>query len=213
MDRQLGRLFDFIRNDESLRDNTLVLVCSDNGPEQGAGTAGPFRGFKTQLYEGGIRSSLVAWGPGLITKQGHTNRESVFAAIDLVLTLLELTGTPYPEGAEFDGEPLPDVLLGSSNASRSAPIYFRRPPDRDAFYGDSDLPDLAMRDGPWKLLCEYDGSDPQLYNLQNDRGERTNLVNEYPDVVDTMRKSLVAWNESMPPDNGATFVKQRPKKK
>lgn len=213
MDRQLGRLFDFIRNNETLRDNTLVLVCSDNGPEQGAGTAGPLRGYKTQLYEGGIRSSLVAWGPGLLTRQGATNRESVFAAIDLVPTLLELTGTHSPEGVEFDGESLPGVLLGTSNASRTAPIFFRRPPDRDAFYGEEDLPDLAMRDGPWKFLCEYDGSDPQLYNLQNDPGERTNLAAEYPDVVDTMSKSLIAWHESMPPDNGATFVDQPKKKK
>lgn len=213
MDHQLGRLFDFIRNNESLRDNTLVLVCSDNGPEQGAGTAGPFRGFKTQLYEGGIRSSLVAWGPGLVTKHGHTNRESVFAAIDLVPTLLELTDTPLPEGVEFDGEPLPDVLLGSSNASRTAPIFFRRPPDRDAFYGNSDLPDLAMRDGPWKFLCEYDGSDPQLYNLQNDHGESTNLADEYPDVVARMSESLTAWHQSMPPDNGATFVRQKARKR
>ncbi len=51
MDRQLGRLFDHIRDDEALRDNTLMLVCSDNGPERGAGVAGPFRGYKTHLYD------------------------------------------------------------------------------------------------------------------------------------------------------------------
>ena len=83
--------------DDALRTNTLVLVCSDNGPELGAGTAGPFRGFKTQLYEGGVRSSLVVWGPGWVTRTNHVNRSSVFSAIDLVPTLLDLTGTPHPE--------------------------------------------------------------------------------------------------------------------
>ena len=68
MDEQLGELFDYIRGSEALRDNTLILVCSDNGPEQGAGRAGPFRGHKTQLYEGGIRSPLVVWGPGFVEK-------------------------------------------------------------------------------------------------------------------------------------------------
>ena len=62
MDRQFGKLFDFVRDDEALRKNTLVLICSDNGPELGAGVAGPFRGYKTHLYEGGVRSSLIAWG-------------------------------------------------------------------------------------------------------------------------------------------------------
>ncbi|MFC1758049.1 sulfatase [Planctomycetota bacterium] len=205
-DRQLGKLFDFIRNNETLRNNTLILVCSDNGPEQGAGVAGPFRGFKTQLYEGGIRSSLVAWGPGLIKGQQIVNRQSVFSAIDLVPTILEITNTPPPEGVTFDGEPLPDVLLGQSTASRSAPIYFRRPPDRDSFYGDDDLPDLAVRAGKWKFLCEYDGSDAELYDMENDRGESTNVARRNPAITKRLARSTVAWHQSMPADNGADLA-------
>ncbi len=56
LDDQLTPIFDRIRNDSKLRDNTLIIVCSDNGPEDGAGSAGPFRGLKGMLYEGGIRS-------------------------------------------------------------------------------------------------------------------------------------------------------------
>lgn len=204
MDRQLGRLFDLIREDASLRDNTLVLICSDNGPEKGAGSAGPLRGFKTQLYEGGIRSPLVVWGPGLLSRKNHVDRDSVLAAIDLVPTLLDLTGTPAPEGVEFDGESLKGTLLGEGG-SRRAPIFFRRPPDRDAFYGDSDLPDLAVRSGRWKLLCEYDGSEPELYDLQTDPGETTNLAGEHRERVQKLSSSLIRWHESMPPDRGATY--------
>ena len=192
MDRQLGKLFDLIRSDPALYDNTLVLVCSDNGPEQGAGSAGPFRGFKTHLYEGGIRSSLIAWGPGLVAKHDHVNRASVFSAIDLVPTLLDLTGTPHPKGVTFDGESLPGTLLGQATTSRKAPIHFRRPPDRDSFYGDNDLPDLAVRVSDWKFLCEYDGSDPELYNLKTDLGETKNLAHEHPKLVANFTKSLIA---------------------
>ena len=163
MDQQFGKLFDRITNDQRLRDNTLILVCSDNGPSPGAGEAGPFRGFKTHLYEGGVRSSLVAWGPKLLKKQNHVDTESVFSAIDLVPTLLALTNTPRPDSAVYDGEQLVGTLIGEGG-SRQAPIFFRRPPDRNSFYGEEDLPDLAMRSGNWKLLCEYDGSDPQLYD-------------------------------------------------
>ena len=204
MDKQFGKLFDRIRNDPVLKDNTLILVCSDNGPEPGAGSAGPFRGHKTQLYEGGVRSSLVAWGPKIVRKQGLIDTESVFSAIDLAPTLLTLTGTPFPDGITLDGEALVDTLLGDGG-SRSSPIFFRRPPDRDSFYGVDDLPDLAIRSGRWKLLCEYDGSDAELYNLQLDRSESTNVAAENLHIVAELTKSLLTWHKSMPSDNGATF--------
>lgn len=209
MDRQLGKLFDYIRNDVMLRENTLILVCSDNGPERGAGSAGPFRGFKTHLYEGGIRSSLVVWGPGLVRKTAHVDREAVFSAIDLVPSLLRITGTPTPDGVVFDGEPLAATLLGSTSTSRVAPLFFRRPPDRNAYYGDMNLPDLAVRAGKWKFLCEYDGSDPELYDMLADRGESINLADKHQQVVEELRDALLAWHQSMPEDNGATYVEER----
>jgi len=211
MDEQLGVLFELIRHDKALRDNTLVLICSDNGPEQGAGSAGPYRGFKTMLYEGGIRSSLIAWAPGLMD-QGHVgdvNRTSVFAAFDLVPSLLSIANVTAAADVSFDGEALPDVLLGASATSRKKPLFFRRPPDRDAFYGVADLPDLAIRAGNWKLLCEYDGADAELYDLGNDRSETTNVASQHPDVAARLTKQLVAWHQTLPPDNGPALASDR----
>ena len=202
MDRQLGRLFERIEQDPRLRDNTLVLVCSDNGPEKGAGRAGPLRGYKTQLYEGGVRSSLVVWGPGLVRGAGVANGASVFSAIDLVPSLLQVAGAPAPAEARLDGEPMAATLLGRSQASRAAPIFFRRPPDRDRFYGVDDLPDLAVRAGRWKLLCEYDGSQAQLFDLTVDPGEQRDLAGERPEVVARLRRQLLAWHAAMPKDRG-----------
>ena len=212
MDRQLGKLFNYIKNIPELKKNTLVMVCSDNGPEKGAGVAGPFRGYKTHLYEGGIRSSLVVWGPGLLNKTGYVNDQSVFSAIDLVPTLLELSEFPVPQGVSFDGEALSDVLIGKTDESRIAPLYFRRPPDRDSFYGDNDLPDLGMRQGKWKLLCEFDGSDSELYDLENDLSESNNLAEQNTDILKKMKNKLMAWNQSMPADNGAKLVKRKKNK-
>ena len=212
MDRQLGKLFNYIKNIPELKKNTLVMVCSDNGPEKGAGVAGPFRGYKTHLYEGGIRSSLVVWGPGLLNKTGYVNDQSVFSAIDLVPTLLELSELPVPQGVSFDGEALSDVLIGKTDESRIAPLYFRRPPDRDSFYGDNDLPDLGMRQGKWKLLCEFDGSDSELYDLENDLSESKNLAEQNTDILKKMKNKLMAWNQSMPADNGAKLVKRKKNK-
>jgi uncharacterized sulfatase len=204
MDAQLATLFDYVRSRESLRNNTLILLCSDNGPELGAGSAGPFRGFKTMLYEGGVRSPLIVWAPGMIAdaKAGGVNRESFFAAIDLPPTLLNLAGVARNEGVAFDGEVLAEVLIGRSDASRAAPLFFRRPPDRDAFYGVDDLPDLAVRNADWKLLCEFDGSAVELYDLSADPGETVNLASKQPAVAARLATAVMEWNRSMPGDAG-----------
>ena len=204
MDQQFGRLFDKVNNDPDLAKNTLILICSDNGPEHGAGSAGPFRGGKVMLYEGGVRSSLITWGPGLLNKSkaGNVNTKSIFSAIDLVPSILDITGTPALPNADFDGENLAGTLLGKSEASRQAPIFFRRPPDRNNDSGIKNLPDLSVRDGKWKLLCEYNGSKVQLYDLDNDRSETTNIADKHPDIVKRLKDMLLAWNATMPKDNG-----------
>lgn len=200
MDKQFGKLFDYIRNNEELRENTLILICSDNGPELGAGQAGNLKGYKTHLYEGGIRSSLVVWGPGFIAEEveGTRNKESVFAAIDLSPSLLEFTGTAAPENANYDGENRIETILGESTLSRQAPIFFSRPPDRKNYYGFEGLPDLAVRQGKWKLLCDYDGSRPELYDIVVDPGETKNLAEVHAEIVDLMAKQVIEWWDSMP---------------
>ena len=218
MDRQLGKLFDHIRDTPDLRDNTLILVCSDNGPEPGAGSAGPFLGGKGNLYEGGIRSPLIAWGPGLIdkTKAGSHNETSVFATIDVAPSVLSITGTAPPAGVVFDGENLAATLLGKAAGSHQAPICWRRPPDRPTWSrgakGPEPCPDLAIRQGDWKLLCTYDGAQPQLYDLAKDRGETTNLAATQAEVVQRLTEKVLAWHQSMPPDEGPRLGTEASKK-
>ena len=207
MDRQLGVLFDAIRADPALRDNTLILICSDNGPEPGAGSAGIFRGGKGMLYEGGIRSPLIVWGPGFTNPQkvNSVNRRSVFSTIDIAPTLLEFAGVHPPDKVAFDGVPMRATLLGHSEASRQPPLFFRRPPDRASVPGIPVLPDLAVRDGQWKFLCSYDGTSPQLYDLSADPAETKDLAASQPAEVARLSAAVVAWHRSLPADNGATY--------
>ena len=213
MDRQLGALFDHVRNDPKLRDNTLIMVCSDNGPEPGAGSAGPFRGFKTTVFDGGTRSPLVVWGPGMIerSKAGTNNQSSVFAAFDLVPSMLSLANVATPEGVQFDGEDLAPVITGKSESSRQAPIFWRRPPDRKNWlpHITEEMPDLAVRDGGWKFVCEYDGSQPRLFDITTDQGEKVNLAAQNPEVVTRLTTAVRAWNQAVPPDNGPILPAQK----
>jgi arylsulfatase A-like enzyme len=208
MDEQLGKLFDRVRNDPDLSDNTLILVASDNGPEDGAGSAGKFRGKKGMLYEGGIREPLIAWSPSLISKENtaKTNTTSVLAGIDVAPSLLKIAHVTQPEGVSFDGEAFDDVLLGASERSRTEPLFFRRPPDRPTHPEEGNLPDLAVRSGNWKLLCEYDGSKPQLYDLATDPSETTNVASSQTQTVEQLTDDVVQWNKSMPADKGATYT-------
>ena len=69
-----------------------------------------------------------------------------------------------------------------------------------------DLPDLAVRDGKWKFLCEYDGSEPELYDMASDVGEKNNVAANHPKLVVRLTKACIAWHKSMPPDNGPQLV-------
>lgn len=206
MDEQLASLFDRIRNDPVLRENTLIVFCSDNGHEYEVGNSDPLRGSKTWMYEGGIRSPLIVWAPGLMNEgvAGTVDDAAIFSSIDLNRTFYALTGTALPEGQELDGEDVGDVLLGKGGKGRAAPVFFRRPPDRPGFqkWGDEDNPDLAVRDGKWKFLINYDGSEPQLYDLEEDVGETRNLAAAHPDLVEDLKSAVFEWNATMPKDAG-----------
>lgn len=203
MDRQLGRLFDHIRSDPQLRQNTLILVMSDNGHEEGAGSSDPLRGAKTWLYEGGVRSPLIVWGPGLVEQDavGSTNDSSVLCALDVNRSLYTLTRTPMPPDADSDGEDLASTLLGRRDQSRTAPIFWRRPPDRPGTR-QNDNPDLAVRHKQWKYYVNYDGSHAQLFNLETDISEARNVAGENPEVSARLHNQLVEWNAAMPVDAG-----------
>lgn len=211
MDRQLAPLFDRIRHDPRLRHNTLVLLCSDNGPEEGAGSSAPLRAAKGWLYEGGIRSPLVAWGPGLLAKDaaGTTNATAVLSAIDLNRALYQICSAPLPPNAAPDGENLADTLLGRSAAGRTAPLFWRRPPDRPGT-PPQDNPDLAVRHGKWKLLVNLDRSAPQLYDLEQDPSEQHNLAAAHPDVAARLQQALLDWNATLPPDATSPGFKPGP---
>jgi uncharacterized sulfatase len=149
---------------------------------------------------------------------GSHNETSLLAAFDLVPSLLSMAQVDVPEGIQLDGQNVAPVLLGQSTGSRSQPLFWRRPPDRKTVNEQltERLPDLAMRDGDWKLLCEYDGTLPQLYDLSKDDGETTNLADQKADKVAAMTKALLQWHLSMPPDHGPTLgqvpTRKRPNK-
>jgi arylsulfatase A-like enzyme len=199
LDRQLGRIFDYVRAQSELRDNTLILLASDNGHEPGLGRSGGLRGSKGALYEGGIRSPLIVWGPGCIStssKPGATNDRTVIAGMDLPPSLLAAAIGTTVDGVKFDGLDMSSALLGESAEARKQPVMWVRPPDRPGTRR-ARWPDLAIRDGDWKLLVERDGSGAELYDIAKDPKEKNDLAPLKPGIVRRLSAQVIKWDRAV----------------
>lgn len=207
MDRELGRVVDEIDR-LGLAEDTLIVVTSDNGPtawpryeEAGfdaPGSTAGMRGRKWSLYEGGIRMPLIARWTGKIPA-GEVNTTSVMAAVDLFPTFCSLAKVPAPS-VEFDGVSMSDTLLGKPQV-RTKPIMWEY--GRDASYLQparmSDRsPNLAIRDGNWKLLVNDDGTRLELYDLSNSDQEYENVAGEHGDIANRLSTQLLGWRKSLP---------------
>lgn len=179
-DRTVGRILDRLKQ-HGIDDNTIVIFTSDNGPtyDRLGGSdsaffesAGPFRGFKGSLYEGGIRVPLVVRWPGKIAA-GSTS-DFPCAGYDWMPTLCELAGAESPAG--IDGVSLAGLFAG------------REPPDRDFLYWEfpSYTGQQAVRWKQWKGIRRNLAKgkvETQLYDLAADPGESKNVAADNPDIV------------------------------
>ena len=192
MDQQLGILLDRVRTDPKLRDNTIILFASDNGPEPGAGHSNPLRGSKGELWEGGIRSPLIVWSPAMMPKEvcGTMNTQSVLSSVDLTRSIVAFTGAKLPDGYQPDGEDMREALLGKSQATRQQPLLWRRPPDRPS-QPKNRRPDLAIRSGQWKLVCDFDGQHAELYNILEDESEQHDVASKNVEIVNRLTEILL----------------------
>ena len=207
-DAQIGRLLAALR-ELKMDANTIVILSGDNGPEPSfeRKRTGGMRGMKWSLYEGGIRTPLVVRWPGVVP--ATVNDTTVVAAVDFFSTLCALAGVAAPSGVKFDGDDLSAVWKGGRQ-SRTTPLlweYGRKPPNEGpgkirAFpypnEPDAKSPNVAIRDGDWKLLINADGTGAELHNLATDRSEAKNLAPENPEITKRLTDAALSWRKSLP---------------
>jgi arylsulfatase A-like enzyme len=187
LDDQVGEVLDLLK-DLGLHENTLILFTSDNGPHLEGGadpdyfnSNGPLKGYKRDLYEGGIRVPTIAWWPDHIEAGSQTDHVSAFW--DVFPTLAELTGQEID--GTIDGISFLPTLLGQRGQAEHDYLYWE-------FSGRNGR--QALRKDQWKLVI-YDVFNPvntmvELFNLSQDPGEENNLANEYPGRVVEMLSIL-----------------------
>ena len=213
LDLAVGRLLDAL-DELGLADDTFVLFTSDNGPEmlnrhpqahRSYGSAGPLRGKKLQLWEGGIRvPGIVRW-PGR-APAGVVSRTPV-SGIDLLPTLCEVAGVQVPARIELDGASLVPALNGKE-LQREVPLFWYH-------YKSWGGPKVVMRRGSWKFAGYWDGPERlrtdsatmrpgdlklirttplvrfELYDLESDLGERKDLASAEPEVFKAMKAEML----------------------
>jgi arylsulfatase A-like enzyme len=204
LDTHVGRLLDGLEK-FGLAKDTLILFSSDNGPEDihignaghsGIGSAGPFRGRKRSLYEGGIRvPGIIRW-PGKVPA-GKIDDTSVVAGVDWLPTVCHFAGVKLPATHRPDGEVMADVFQGQSRA-RATPLLWEW---RFRIAGEPfhHSPQLAIREGDWKLYLNPDRSRVELYDLKRDLTQLNNLAEKQPDLVAKLSEKALAWSKDLPP--------------
>lgn len=202
IDLNVGRMLKAI-DELGLRDNTIVVFSSDHGPapvilaKKGArkysnnmlGYAGPFRGGKHTQYEGGTRVPFIIRWPGNV-KAGRVDSTNVCSFIDWMPTLCAIAGVEkLPQ--QLDGEDVSDIWFGAER-QRGKPLFWK-----SSATGSTP----AMRDGTWKLhLPRKQRGKVELYNLSVDPAESNNVVEEHPEIVARLGKTLRAWVAELPDD-------------
>ncbi|MAC70824.1 MAG: arylsulfatase [Gammaproteobacteria bacterium] len=181
---------------EGLRDNTLIMFTSDNGPWF-EGSAGIYRDRKGSSWEGGQRVPFIASWPGTIPP-GTVSDEPAMN-IDLMPTLLELAGGQRPNDRTIDGKNMMPLLTGTESTHHQALFLF----NNDRIVG--------VRSGRWKLVVEtryraghnsfersnYYGPDGLLFDLQSDPSETYSYTREYPEIVERLKEYLLKAREEL----------------
>lgn len=171
-----------------LTENTLIIFASDNGAHQEGGadpdffdSNGPYRGHKRDLYEGGVRTPMIAWWPGKITAGSQSDHISAFW--DLLPTFADVAGAKVPN--DIDGISFLPELLAKENQKEHEYLYWE-------FHEQGGK--QAVRQGNWKAVkLQVFGSDKptiELYDLGVDVGEENNIAAQNPEKVKELEELM-----------------------
>lgn len=178
VDTNVGRLLGVL-DEEKLADNTVVMFLSDNGGTSSYFKAG-LRGRKGTVWEGGIRSALMARWPGRFPAGARV--QAMAQHIDLFPTLCELIGAKVPTDRVIDGRSILPLMREGKGVSPHEYLYHqwcRVRPSADK--------DWAIHSTQYKLV------NGELFDLQSDPGEEKNLAAEHPEVVRQLRAEFERW--------------------
>lgn len=203
LDMYVGQIVEKLK-ELGVYDNTIVMFASDNGPHLEGGADpdffdgnGPWRGYKRDLYEGGIRVPMIISWPGHIAEGQKTDFMCSFW--DMMPTFRSILD-PKAETAQMDGVNLLPLLEGRDGQKEHQFLYFEF----------AERNGQAARKGPWKLIrldIEKPTDRYELYNIDEDPGETHDVLAEHPDIVEELKGIMV--EQHIPNSNFPLFESER----
>jgi arylsulfatase A-like enzyme len=202
MDESIGRILAELEA-QGLRDNTLVVFCSDNGAHTEISSQTPHRSGKGSYFEGGIREPLVVRWPGKV--EPGSSCDVPVMGIDFFPTFLEVANVPVPPGKVLDGVSLVPLMTQSGTIADRA-LFWHFPVYLQAYAGAADdshdplfrtRPGAALRQGQWKFHEYFEDGRLELYDLENDPGERNNLASVNPGKTAALHQVMKTWREAL----------------
>jgi arylsulfatase A-like enzyme len=202
MDESIGKILAEL-DAQGLQENTLVLFSSDNGAHSDISSQRPFRSGKGSYFEGGIREPLVVRWPREVAPASVCHIPVM--GIDFFPTFLEAAGLSVPRGKILDGESLLP-LLTDHGVFPSRTLFWHFPVYLQAYAGKADdahdplfrtRPGSALRKGKWKFHEYFENGRQELYDLENDPGERQNVAALYPEKTTEFYDELKQWREEV----------------
>jgi arylsulfatase A-like enzyme len=178
MDDAIGVVLDRL-DDFGIAEGTIVIFFSDNGGGGGSDNS-PLRGGKGQMFEGGIRVPCIVRYPQRIA--AGRSCDEFLTTLEIVPTLLNLTGVKPPEGVVMDGfDMMPAIADGQPSPRRE--MFWQRRADK------------AARVGHWKWVESARGGG--LFDLANDIGESRDLSSEHPEKLEELKARFSRWRAEM----------------
>lgn len=192
LDKNVGRVLDVLEETGKL-DDTVIILTSDNGGLSTAESSPtcnyPAREGKGWMYEGGTRVPLSITLPGAVRAGMHSQVPT--SSPDLYPTILELCGLPLQKQQHVDGISLLPALQGREMADR--PLFWHYP-----HYGNQGgTPGSSVRYGKWKLIEFFEDMHTELYDLEADPSEITDLSGSCPDECRRLKDLLHGWRASI----------------
>jgi arylsulfatase A-like enzyme len=201
LDENVGKILRSIE-EFGLKD-PLIIFSSDNGGIASLSRQWPLRAGKGSYYEGGIRVPLLVNHKSLVP--GVSNEPVLL--FDLFPTLVEWSNLTNPAEHQMDGMSLMDIFKGKLSIERATrPLIFHFPfylqayaiggdDSRDALFRTR--PGSAIRIGNWKLHHYFEEDELELYDLENDQGERINLAESMPEKAQELYAVLDEWRQQV----------------
>jgi len=186
LDDAVGMIMNNLKELE-LEENTVVIFLSDNGGAEYtlAADNSPLKGGKMSNFEGGINVPFMIQWKG--TLPAGTTYPHPVSALDLFQTTVELANCPLPQDRSYDGVNLMPYLLDSN--------YLQKKPHEALFWRA--MTHKAVRKGDWKLVQDDKAKLIELYNMADDKYEKTNLADKYPEVVKGLQKDYIEWEKKL----------------